>query len=154
NSTRPASRRVDELRRSGGASSVDPLMQNAARAGETPAYATQLRRSTAVLSAGVIAWLFLTVAEATQVTDVGAETVLALAGLLGPVALVLTVAAGLAAWWLEPTMPWGVVRWGDAMRSQATAERVAVTVALTGCATLGAGLCIGAAGLSALTSEG
>lgn len=129
-------------------------MQNADGAGETPAYANQVRRSTAVLSAGVVAWLFLTVAEATHVTDVGVGVILGLAGVLGPVALILTLAAGLAAWWLEPTTPWGVVRLAGAIRRREMAERLGVAVALSCCATVAAGLCVGAVGLFGLTGDG
>lgn len=69
-------------------------------------------------------------AEVTRLDEGGGAALLAVAGLLGPVVLGATIAAGAVGWWLEPSAPWGVARLaGLARREPERLRRIAVVVA-------------------------
>lgn len=130
-------------------------MQHPERAGKSPVYVTPIQRAMALLSAGAVAWVLVTIFEATRVTEVAPGTWAGLAGVVAPVVMLATTGVGLVAWCLEPRAPWGLARLRNELASDAgLGRRLAFVLAFTCWSTLVALVVLGAVGLAGLGLEG
>lgn len=110
-------------------------------------------RLSAILTSGILAWLFLWLGEWLRWRGAPARAELWLFGLVGPVALLGVALGGATAWGLEPVSPWGLPRWRVAFRKLEARRRGAWVLALTSWAAVLGLLGLGWFGLERLTTD-
>lgn len=110
-------------------------------------------RLSAILTSGVIAWLFLCLSERMLWREAPEKAEWWLIGLLGPVALLGVVLGGAAAWVLEPGSSWGLPRWRARFEKEEARRRGGLIFAFTSWATVLGLVSLGWFGLNRLTSD-
>lgn len=95
-----------QLHWDGATSSVPGLMPQSTA--DSAANASPSRRLAAIVTSAGLSWLSLATAERLQWEQAPAAAWLWVSGLVAPIALIGTIVGGIAAWVLEPHVPWGL----------------------------------------------